>query len=79
MLVLSQVIIEHLKYPHKQNLNLTKVVFVQKFVHMNCNQQGRTPKHKRSMLSKEKSDSSSTREMVAVSGESLLRILSASK
>ena len=37
------------------------------------------------MLSKEKSDSSSTREMVAVSGESLLemeetlRILSASK
>ena len=49
------------------------------------NQQGRIPKHKRSMLSKEKSDSSSTREMVVVSKESLLemeeklRILSASK
>ena len=52
---------------------------------MNRNQRGRIPKHKRSMLSKEKSDSSSTREMVVVSGESLLemeeklRILSASK
>ena len=52
---------------------------------MNRNQRGRIPKHKRSMLSKEKSDSSSTREMVVVSRESLLemeeklRILSASK
>ena len=51
---------------------------------MNRNQQGRIPKDKRSMLSKEKSDSSSTREMVAVSGENLLemeetlRILTAS-
>ena len=51
---------------------------------MNRNQQGQIPKDKRSMLSKEKSDSSSTREMVAVSGENLLemeetlRILTAS-
>ena len=76
MLVLSHVITEHLKYP---------LTFVQKFVDMNRNQRGRIPKHKRSMLSKEKSDSSSTREMVVVSRESLLemeeklRILSASK
>ena len=41
---------------------------------MNRNQQGRIPKDKRSMLSKEKSDSSSTREMVAVSGENLLEM-----
>ena len=51
---------------------------------MNHNQRGRIPKHKRSMLSKEKSDGSS-REMVVVSRERLLemeeklRILSASK
>ena len=52
---------------------------------MNHNQRGRIPKHKRAMLSKEKSDGSSTREMVVVSRETLLemeeklRILSASK
>ena len=86
MLVLSQVIIEHLKYPLKHKLKFNQsFFFVQKFVDMNHNQRGRIPKHKRSMLSKEKSDSSSTREMVVVSRESLLemeeklRILSASK
>ena len=86
MLVLSQVIIEYLKYPLKEKLKFNQsFFFVQKFVDMNRNQRGRIPKHKRSMLSKEKSDSSSTREMVVVSGESLLemeetlRILSASK
>ena len=83
MLVLSQVIIEHLKYPLKHKLKLNQsFFFVQKFVDMNHNQRGRIPKHKRSMLSKEKSDA---REMVVVSRERLLemeeklRILSASK
>ena len=86
MLVLSHVITEHLKYPLTQKLKFNlSFFFVQKFVDMNRNQRGRIPKHKRSMLSKEKSDSSSTREMVVVSRESLLemeeklRILSASK
>ena len=56
---------------------------------MNCNQRGRIRKHKRSMLSREKTDSGvdnrSTREMVVVSRESLiemeekLRIFSESK
>ena len=52
---------------------------------MNHNQRGRIPKHKRSILSKEKSDGNSAREMVVVSRERLLemeeklRILSASK
>ena len=83
MLVLSQVIIEHLKYPLKHKLKFNQsFFFVQKFVDMNHNQRGRIPKHKRSMLSKEKSDG---REMVVVSRERLLemeeklRILSASK
>lgn len=86
MLVLSQGIIEHLMYPLKHKLKFNKsLFFVQKFVDINPNQCGRIPKHKRSMSSKEKSDSSSTREMVVVSRESLLemeeklRILSASK
>ena len=62
-----------------------KFFFVQKFVDMNHNQRGRIPKHKRSILSKEKSDGNSAREMVVVSSERLLemeeklRILSASK
>ena len=71
MLVLSHVITEHLKQKLKFNLSF---FFVQKFVDMNRNQRGRIPKHKRSMLSKEKSDSSSTREMVVVSRESLLEM-----
>ena len=41
---------------------------------MNLNQRGRLPKHKRSMSSKEKSDSDSTREMVVISKESLLEM-----
>ena len=52
---------------------------------MNLNQRGRLPKHRRSITSKEKSDSGSTKEMVVISKESLveleetLRILSESK
>ena len=52
---------------------------------MNLNQRGRLPKHKRSMSSKEKSESDSIREMVVIFKESLLemeeklRILSESK
>ena len=75
MLVLSQVIIEHLKYPLRQKLKFNKnFFFVQKFVDMNRNQRGRIPKTQRSMLSKEKSHSSSTREMVVTSRESLLEM-----
>ena len=47
MLVLSQVIIEHLKYPLRQKLKFNKnFFFVKKFVDMNRNQRGRIPKHK---------------------------------
>ena len=40
---------------------------------MNRNQRGRISKHKRPMLSKEKSDISSTKGMVVVPRESLLK------
>ena len=41
---------------------------------MNLNLRGRLPKYKRSMSSKEKSDSDSTGEMVVISKESLLEM-----
>ena len=73
--MLSQVIIEHLKYPLKQKLKFNKsFFFVQKFVDMNRNQTGSNTQTQRSVLSKEKSRSSSTREMVVVSKESLLEM-----